>query len=139
MQEKRRFCSWEGPVVYRVCVSATISELSEARRNSQECGCFLATSRTIMIHWSQGGSCLLAQPGLPSARPHSSSLLCSGAKLGTDETWNRSALCIAARTEAAKSAHQPARKAHSPGLAPSQTPFVVLQCPVIEALHWEYI
>lgn len=49
-------------------------------------------------------------------------LLCSGAKLGTDKTWNRSALCIAARTEAAKSAHQPARKAHSPGLAPSQTP-----------------
>lgn len=136
VQENSCFCLGEGPFVYIVCVSATISELSEAKRNTQEYGGILATSRTFMIHWSQGGSCLLTQPGFPSARPRSSSLLCSGAKLGDREGLEL--FCFVHFSQSRSSQVSSLANQASPLPRPSSQPdpFVVLQCPVIEALHW---
>ncbi|MEQ2232779.1 hypothetical protein ILYODFUR_014982, partial [Ilyodon furcidens] len=97
--------------ILNTCVCATTSELTMTRRTIQGCWGVPAFPESFSGHWSQGGSCLLTQPGLPSARPCSFSLLCAT----LERNWGQTRSGTASYCRSQPGLHPPSQLVSQPG------------------------
>lgn len=131
------YCLWEGGNVWRTCFSAATS-LSERGRKTKRGGGVLASPQELYRTLEPGRQLLACVARAPFSQVPAA-LLSSPLELSRGLTRPGTPLSSTSQPVQQPPSQSARQASPLPSLSTKPGPFVVLHCPVIDALQWGYI